>query len=463
MFMRKVAFLSCCGLIASLRALSAQSAAPASSIYSRYTPASCAELGLWTEYQWWRTQNPDTAAIAPVGYAVHQTTSTAVRDCIAQLSLAALPQDQLPGFAQAALLAAEPAKADSALTRLATIAAGSPVRTHAWLLLRIISVDLEGAESRFADADAYLSKLDALGAPASVERLLAYRLLANRAHLRDSVALESRALTAAIAATRTLTPGDRSLFGDHVAAAYSDMVNLLIRQNRRDSARTVLTAGRRALDSFGMSVVEGNRMNDARGILNGREPFLAPIGRHAPPIRATRWYNLVDTSLAADTTHPATGRPSVIIIDLDPQRWFVRTPYAIVRRLAEKYQSRGVDFTVTARTTGAWDWREVPPDSEMLLIRDFARTELKLPVTLAVSTIEFTREQNGMVTAHPDAVLSSYLPPEIPQWDTPLVAYVVDRRGLVRMVVPIRRVDETMLAHVLDELLREPVPPPPTK
>jgi len=411
---------------------------------------------LWQEQQWWNAHDADTAALPRTGYALRPATVTAVQACLAHVTLATLPTSQLLGVARAALAAAEPARADSALTRLAMSVKETSARTRAWTLYQIVSVYMSAPEPRFAAAASYLSRLDALDTAAAAERMLAYQFVANRAHARDSVALEGAALAASVAASRQLTGKRLDRYRVSAARTYARWSLYFMRRGKVDSARAVL--------ELGLHLVGAETMTEAPVLLQTLSSgVMSQVGKRAPPLVPNAWYTRDHDTAAAATniTRPRSGHPMFLVFDQSPHTYGNAKPgYAILHRLAAAYGPKGLDVVFVVRTTGLWQWRMVPPDSESLFLRKRWMEERALAGLLAISQTPLRPPVpfGGSVGNDPEppgVIDRTYQPPpfEILDPHSPLVGYVIDANGIVRLITALSRVNEAMLQDVLRETL----------
>jgi len=449
--------------------------------YERYTPDACAQLGLWHEQQRVFDTYEDAAAmmISRTGYTVQPATRAAIQACLARFQVATLVPKDLLGFMRAALAGDRAAQADSAAVRLGAWAATQPVATRSWTLVHIIEAYVNAPAPHFAETVPYLRQLDALGVPAAGNRLIAYQIIASHAHVRDSVELEASALRASLAASRSVTGVELVRYVDPLAATYARYADYLARTGAVDSAKAVIARGMQVLGPT------ENRGDMARAMLHQRLVFLGRIGQRAPSIVATRWYGagsavdtaalVVDQSSSVRVTNsqtaatvtpqrPRAGRAALIVIDTKDRAMFYPNPgYETLRRLASTYGATGatgasagdsgVDVTFVVRTIGMWDGKLATPEVEMAGLRDYWLGVRQMPVTLAVATMPAP----GMAMVG-DALSVATIDQAYPPLDDPpialgqLIAYLVDKQGIVRLVTVVNRENEAMLDSMLSAL-----------
>jgi len=315
---------------------------------------------------------------------------------------------------------------------------------------------LDDAVPLFGPVTPYLAQLDALGAPAAGERMLAYQAVAERARRRDSVDLESKALLASIAASRELRGPALTRYGPSAAGGYAQRAEYFVRQGQVDSARAVFDRAQQALGAAAHGYYLGG---GAIEWLRLQRKYLDPVGRTAPQIVPARW-DSVDHGTIVErpgTKRPTTGRPSLVIFDAKPGiSWEGPAPgYTIVKRLASIYGPRGIDVTFISWTERAWHGQLVSVDSQMTFARTYFLTEQALPVMFAMAKqtrgdpLVRTPSVN-VAEADQGSPDDAYQPPVDPSIG--LIAYLIDSKGIVQFVTPVRRQDEAVLDHMLAKL-----------
>jgi len=407
--------------------------------FARYTrPGECAAARVWHERQFWRDQRPDTLSYSRTGLPEQRRTVEAVRSCLSRFSVATTAPWDLLGLGQAYLAAEQETDADAAFAALSRRAATDSVQGHAWTLYQIIDAYLGAAQPHLAKADVYVQQLDALGSPAAVERILAHDTLAKLARARDSVPMWEDELHAALTAAAALTGERQKEYGSAVATFYAGLAELKQRQGDFVGMATLLRiAGNKA---SGMPTEVSQPITAAAG-------EVGLLGKPAPLVQATVWVDSSSRSnrAAVGTVRPVPGHPTLLVFT-DPScsdNCYVQ--HAIVRRLAAKYGSRGLNITYLVHTSGYYRNQLVPPDSEMVKIIGYYLNELKLPVTVAVwnTTFSGTRD-DGRVLAQPGPNEIAYAGGG---------TFLIDGTGNVRLSMTLARETEAIVEDVIASLL----------
>lgn len=392
--------------------------------FARYaSPGECARDAGWVEQQFWRTRRMDTVYVSKAGQSNQPVTIEQVRACVARFVITATPTTDLLGLGQAYLSANLLDKADSALSELALRA--QTAKKYPWILHQIAAVYLEAASPRLDRAVSYVSRLDALGPRAAVERMLTHRLVAARAQVIDSVPLWEHELRATLLAGRSIAGEQRQEYAEDIARTYIDLARVEIRKFNPDGARAIIDTGRRVVSS----VLPG-----AEVVFEWSRSEFELIGRKAPPIVAGEWINKVDSTEFG--TRPC---PSLVVFGPGGDY-----SSAVLRRLIATYGSQGFHVTVVMRTQGYFIDRLVSADTEIIRWSDYIIRWRGLPVSIAFWKTPTGRRDDGRIVALESPNEDAYHPPQFGQ-----AGYILDSDGIVRMVVGISRDNEVMIDDVL--------------
>lgn len=396
--------------------------------FARYdTPRECLHDVEWIEEQFWRARRADTMYIGPAGRLFQEVTIREVRMCLSRFTVSVVTPDDLLALGQAALAANEPALADSALTRLSASVRAD--RKAPWILSQIVGVYLDAPLPNFARAAAYAARLDAYGVEAAPERLLAHLAFVRRAEASDSVVVQARELAAARAASRAIAGDLQKEYAGATVQVYVGMARLAARRNDPVGARAMLDTGRQVLSAI---------LPGAEQAIDLQAGWFHLLGMPAPPIVATLWVN----TGSGGEHRPLTGHPSLVVF------WSPSYPSSsVLRRLLQRFGPRGLDVTLVQRTVGFYRNQLVPPDTELVRRRDEIVRTFEIPVAIALWKTELGRRSDGRVTVESAPNDAAYQPP-----DNSLVTYVIDARGIVRLVTTLARDNEALLNDVLDSL-----------
>lgn len=405
--------------------------------FGRYQhPEECARDAAWSERAFWRSRRPDTAAMPRSGAPEQPTTVAAVRACLARFTVESVPQADLLGLGEASLAANQPDAARRAFDRLTRALAEAPLADRSWALYQIASIYLEAQQPDLDAASQQITRLDAMGAGAAVERMLAHTLFAQVARVRDSVALQGREGTAALTASREITGDTRREWANQSAEAYSVMALYHFRRSDTAAGRNVLRDGIKTLLPL---------RPRAALILQNQLRWSAILEQPAARIQADRWY----PASAATPVRPVPGTPSLIafVSFRDPRAF---EGYGVLRRLIAAYAARGVTMTFVARTQGFVGTALTSPDSEAARIKAYYLDDLNLPVTLALSLSEFGRRSDGRRTLDHQPNEQAYRSSGRALVQT----YLVDAQGKIRWVDELTHGSEATFNDMLGELLR---------
>lgn len=397
--------------------------------FFRYdTPGECLHDVDWVEGQFWRARRRDTLFIPRTGDRLQPVTIEQLLACLARFQIENVSGQDVFGLGRAYLAAGKLVQADSALRSFERTAIARPDR--AWLLYQIVTAYLDAPEPRLVQAALYLAQLDALGAHAAPERLLAHLTMIRQARVRDSVALQEREVHAALVASRVLTGDAAKEYVSASAMVYIELAHLKARQNDGVGARAALDTGRHTVAAI---------LPGAERLIDLYAGWFQLLGTTAPPIAATLWANTGPDG----EQRPVRGRPSLVVF------WGGGSfpGLGVLRRLSQRYASRGLDITLVHRSAGYYRNQLVPADTELVRWRDLFLNELRLPVTVALWKTDLGRRDDGRVTVLSAPNDDAYRPPQ-----SPLVTYVIDARGTIRLVTALSHDNEAILDDVLGTL-----------
>jgi hypothetical protein len=407
--------------------------------FSHYAfPSACHASKNWSEQHFWRDKVRDTTYRPRAGVPLVRRTVDSARACVARFSVATVAPRDLLGLGQAYLTAEQPANADTAFAALMRVNATAPVRSRAWTLYQIIDSHLGAAVPALATVDTYVARLDALGADAAVERMLAHKVFADVARARDSVALWERELRAARTAMSALpSPSDLKRQVAHtVADVYVEISELMVRQGRSSADVVAL------LDTAYRELVP--LRESATATIQGARYSALVIGKAAPRIHATRWF----ASEVTDTIRPALGKVNLIVFVPSWCGGSCYATHAIVRRLVAKFGTRGLVVTYVTRTGGNFKAELMPADAEMEKSKSYYLDTLKLPVGLAISKTSFGKRDDGRLFAQDVSNEAAYGPVSS--------HFLIDQAGRIRLGFKLTPANEAIYEDVIEALLQGP-------
>lgn len=438
--MKRMLFTSCAALLSGVvigTPLHAQASPDLAAPYSRYTiPVECAQVAPRRERQFWHNQRPDTIAHLPMGDVGQASTVSAARACVARFDVHSVAQRDLIGFGEAQLSAEQPAQADVAFQRLLKLLAHASVSQRGWALSQIVQL-YAGAPGQMSQALAYVKQLDALGDSAAPGRLAAYLAIIQRAQYADSLSLLESAVTGALRASHGLMGDSAKQYAISSAVAYLAQADVQGRRHHPEQAIATIQTARATLGPLRRSVLQ---------LLAGAEIPYTYYGKPSPVVSASEWFN----GDGAHTQRPAAGKPALLIFGYHNCGDKCYPGYAILRRLAAKYASMGLQITLMTRTLGYYQSSLVHPDSEATLIRNYYVDYLHLPPnTLAVWNTTFERSPKDgrmMVTSAPNERAFR------PNLTVPLPVVLVDAKGIVQCITSLNPQNEALIEHQLQAM-----------
>lgn len=394
----------------------------------------CARASTWGENRYWRDKRPDTVYTARTGNPTQRSTVDRVKRCMARFNLSSTAQRDILGYLQAMLASENEAQADAAAAKLVGVVSTAGVPAKSWALYQIVDTYLDASQPKLQKAEKHIAMLDAMGAPAAVERMLAHYRLANSARFRDSIPLWERELNAALAAHKQITGDTRREYAFESADVYLGIADLNARKNDPQSAVLAVETARAELVPLRQMVAR---------YLQGAERPYTMMGQPAPPVQATQWFNTNGNNL-----HPAPGKPALLVFASHSCGNRCYPGYAVLRRLRAKFESKGLDIVIMTRTQGFYRNRLVKPDSEMVFIGNYFAKQLDLPVPLAVWQSELGRRDDGKIT-----ILSAPNDEALRPAPVLLPAYIVDKNGSIRLISSLSRTNEAVLEDVIASVL----------
>jgi hypothetical protein len=480
-------------MLASLGAHDASAQSPeASDPYARYArPGQCVQAAQRLDQLYWRDKRQDTVVYAPATDSVPATVVQAARACGVRFTVAAVPERDLLGLVQLYFWTRQDTLARAAADRLLAAQSARPALERGWTLYQLILGTLDVRPVRIEAATRYLATLDAMGKPVSAWRLLAHTALSRYAMSVDSVTAALTHARTALAASAAMTKSDRidrvfsivqgydalaepvgvAVSGPAAVAVFDTALTDLLplrgpgthgthrtTESLRSAPGTVSPTGDRVVSRAQMEMAGGMGMAMAMGMGGGESEAAAQmmlkgtitqlqqpytiVGKTAPPLRASHWYNT-----GSDTgARPVPGAVTLVVsVDANCQGRCYPT-YAALRRISDRYHAAGLQIVLMARTAGFFRNQPTPsPASEAEKIRGYVRDFLELPGVVGINETEFTHRMDGRRMNTAGQSDRDYFRGRN--------AAVVGKDGMVRMVANLIPERESIVKAVIEEEL----------
>jgi hypothetical protein len=411
--------------------------------FIRYTPFPCAmvpfrieSMALGTRLITWsdrwpptnETRRDDTNADA----VTRDSAAAAVRRCVGPQTITNTPFTRWWGMGAAWLSINAFAQADTAFTAILQHTAKAPlVERGALLRDLVIAYAADTHAVRRTTAAAYMQQLDALGTQASAFRIAAHNALFDLGQLTDNMPLMMEQAELALRIGNAMPNEMRKAAPFPYALAIVHQADLDGRRGDFVAAVESLTKAYQELKDLDPRLAEhtiGRQLDKSK-----------QYGKVMEPIKTNFVYLPGDSTAVPSAPLPRDGRVSLIVsINHHDFRREQLARYATVFQLLEQFGDN-MDIVLLGETSGYHERRLVPAAEEAPLVRDFYRTYLKLPATIALWTRTVTNTR-------PDG-MRIYMQNPNPVGDVILV----DKERRVRNIdsgPPAR------LAHMIEELLR---------
>jgi hypothetical protein len=251
-----------------------------------------------------------------------------------------------------------------------------------------------------------------------------------------------KAATAAVKAAREI-PLDRlreySAMGrSNPGFAYYELAWARARQNDPDGAVEMLELGTNTLGPL-------TKRGEAAGITTIELPRFLALGKPAPAVPAD-WRFIPSDHPEVE---PKPGKPSIVV--LARSGYFEH--YAVLQRLLAKFTPQGVGATYSTETRGYVGNKIALPDSEAVYIRDYYFQKRKIPMVISIGRTDFEVRSDGAYDRKADTE-SPY--EKINQMNGRQPVFLIDKKGILRIVADLTVENEPMLSNMLTELLAEP-------
>jgi len=411
---------------------------PSAGSFVRYTtPGQCLDAMDRLTRLYWRDRRPDTVVYAPATDSIPAPVVHAARACAARFSPSTIPMGELRNLAQLYLWTGQDSAARQTIDRLLQSEHARPAHDRGWPLMLWINALLDARPTRITIMRTYLARLDALGAPAALWRLMAHDRYASYAlSVNDRATAESEG-RAALAAGRQLSSDERIDWVMSLEQAYA-VTALPVGGSRGRTAALAL------LDTMTADLTPlrpaGSR--DQRGLIENlrqeRIRFEALGKSGLPRVHANAWYGT-----NGDSVYPRPGHLSLLIFFSGPDYEL----FSVLRRLHDRYGTQGLDFVFMSTTQGYF--RDMPMPSatvEADSIGSYGHHFVQLPGPVAVEVTDFSyipdgRRQN---TETPNQQAFGHFGGVI----------LIDRHGAIRWVDGLQLATEAMWDAVIRDALQ---------
>jgi len=401
------------------------------------------------------------------------------------LPLAALTVN---GASRVAVMAGQDSLARAQIaTRLATPSLSIADRGYTLLLSTLAFTDTTHPP-RLAVAEQYCAQLDSL--PATVAGLWQYRA---HAALSNAYAALGRTDQFVTHGVRALMSVPKMAYIDRWATVRDPMgFELVPEPNPYIPLAMVLTLtpqGRAQLDTLTRALIEAMHAPDSlvadrlsggayqqtgesiASMIQARANVVTLIGRPAPPLHVTNWWNaaaltsaLTSPNARPDTTSDTSrksmplndGIVRVLLFAQFGQRCCL-TELRGLERVHRQFPT-GVQVIFVTSTTGHWGYRIFSPADETRRLRDMYLTTYRISVPIALWAGEKKRLPQGWFLPEPSPDLEAYhVPSNDYEWPTqsPYVV-IVDRHGIIRRTLThFEREHEAVTVAFIRTLLQE--------
>ena len=394
----------------------------------------CSQARFWSGTQYWRDKRLDTVAYPRAGLRQPQVVTDQVRRCLARLSLETVPVRDLLALVEAHVAAEQYALADSAGTRLLREAGATP-EGRADVLEQMVRALAGASVPQLTRAERYRAELEAMGASAALGRMDAALVVAQVAQMEGSLALWGNAIASARTASRQLTDSQRRERVNTIAMVALVYADWRVRVGDAPGAL-------RAFDALRAEVVP-IRPSMERTISGEFLPRFLPLGRTVSAVRATRWFN------NSAPVYPRRGHATLLVFVDQSCGADCYPGYAMLRRLRARYEARGLDLVLLARTFGYFRNKLETPEDEMRLTANYFATQVGLPVPIALWRPSMIRLPDGRVVSPDDAYPNEAMIGVKPGQRNFAVLVMPD--GVVRFTAWLNRGNESVLSDVIAE------------
>lgn len=345
--------------------------------------------------------------------------AAAAKKCLTKFSVATVRPEELHNFQQVALLSGNDTLAQSVLVRRLTIATTA---TDSALALRNAVEDLLLARPiRLAAARTTLDQLEGLGVRVGVQTLGAQREFLQVVRTKFDIAQIKRVATSMLSLADKLSVDDR------------DEMALVIKEAwlaKRDIAYW------ESPDSVAPTVARMNQdlslLRNGRGLKGMFDREWEALDEFVLPQLSKPLKDLLGTPRYV---YPASPSPELQVGQLPrgtAHLVFISNGQApmmfmgVIKRLHQKYSSRGLNITFVLATLGYTHWNNsgvYTPSEEAESLREMLFDQLRLPTSLVVEELSVGNMPDGRKTYGPM------------QWHerTPALVLLIDRNGVLQM------------------------------
>jgi hypothetical protein len=376
---------------------------------SRYdTPGYCVAAMRGITMETWRSGEGNLIVTGSAQDTVPTKAKVIGTQCMAHLpDVQQIAVQELPNMMRLAMFVGDTAVMQAVINRQFSLATTDEARGY---VLSDAVHDLVDPTTRVphplyvAMATNVLRRLDALGAGARIQRLIAHREML---HIATEVRFDTTALLREDAALRRigplLTAEDRKEYdiaNEYDITLTGDSLYILWYRNDPDFKAHVHAFMEKMQVPLSNSLGE-NVFQSLKGLV---EMHASKVGTPAPPIRGKYWF-------PADSPHVAPKPGKVTLVREVTKGRGIMDPYiASLLRLYNKYHAKGLEIVLVLKTQG-YSWSSPPQsaEDEAKTIAWYYLDHLQLPFTVVVDETPFTKKPDGRRVAGQIAFEQDYV------------------------------------------------------
>jgi hypothetical protein len=407
--------------------------------FARYTtPGQCEQAAERISFEYWRSRRQDTVRYAPATDSIPAVAVQAARTCAARFSVASARERELLDLAQLYLLGQQDSLAQAAINRLLTSQASEPTVQRGWTLQLIANTYLDAKPARLAQAQTYLKQLDDLGAAVSTWRLFAHTSFAKYAMSINDLSAATAQSQAALAAGNQMNDDDRMDWVYALYSAYTALADPVTTQTGKPVPAIIDSMKVRLLS---LRPPQSNEQKRLESMINSAEELYSLFGQKSSPLVGKHWFNTNNDTSA----RPKPGVVSLIVFVNSACSGYCYPTYATLRRVYDKYASRGLHLILVTSTNGYFRNQLQPPNQEADSAIKYFADFLKLPGVIVANETDFTHKADGRRVNTPTDNQRHYYRGRN--------GILVDKQGLVRLVVSVSPERETTLDSIIEDAL----------
>lgn len=401
-------------------------------------PGYCLSAMQGKEQITWRRGESDTLPENTVNDTIPTVVREVGRACVAKMTPRTVPPEELNNLALLALRIGDTALARQTVDYHLSMMPNN-AREQGYVLSDAIAGAVASRPMQIPFMESMLPRFTELDKAAVEAAVAAYGSASSVAHNRFDTAAMLRLGAARDALIQRLTPEERQAQGldQWEGGAFADSLDIVWYQLIPTLSQTVNRLVGQILTANGLAV-SNPQLTQALTALRTAEGTIP--GQPAPIPKMFKRY-------PADA--PLTSIPGTVTIVM-PLRGIgngrLDETLGRLRRLHERYHSRGLEVVLVGRTTGyAWGSPPLAAEAEANLFGWYYREHLKLPFTVLVEETSFSTKPDGRKVAAPSPFMTTYSP-------LPLRGYIIGRDGLMKSINYGFHSESELEAYIVREL-----------